>query len=204
MLRLDWITKTETKGKRNGIHWKISPQLDDLDFADDLALMYHIDRQMQDKTTDLVQISAQVGLMINKNKTNILRLNANYCERPILLELEGLEEVELFRYLGSIVDTREGTEADEKTRISKARAAFHILINVWKSRVTGNTTIIRLFNTNVKSVLLSGAETLRLHKTTLKRIRTFVNQCLWKILEIYSGWTKSATRTSGREPAKFK
>ena len=46
-------------------------------------------------------------------------------ERPIMLMGEGLEEVESFRYLGSIVD-RGGTEADVKTRISKARAALHI------------------------------------------------------------------------------
>ena len=101
-----------------------------------------------------------------------------------MLEGEGLEEVESFRYLGSIVDTRRGTEADVKTRIIKARAAFHILRNVWKSRVIGKTTKIRLFNTNVKSVLLFGAETWRMKKTTLKRIRTFVNQCLRKILGI--------------------
>ena len=34
--------------------------------------------------------------------------------------------VESFRYLGSIVVTRGGTEPNVKTRISKARAALHI------------------------------------------------------------------------------
>ena len=106
------------------------------------------------------------------------------CEIPIMLEGEGLEEVESFRYLGSIVDTQGGTEADVKTRISKARAAVNILRNVWKSRVIGKTTKIRLFNTNVKSVLLYGAETWRINKITLKRIQTFVNQCLRKIIGI--------------------
>ena len=183
ILAIDWIMKTETKGKRNGIQWKMLTQLDDLDFADDLALMSHSHRQMQDKTTDLARISAQVGLKINKKKTKILRLNTT-CERPIMLEGEGFEEVESFRYLGSIVDTRGGTEADVKTRIGKARTAFHILRNVWKSRIIGKTTKIRLFNTNVKSVLLYGAETWRINKTTLKRIQTFVNQCLRKILGI--------------------
>ena len=138
---------------------------------------------MQDKTTNLARISAQVGPKINKKKTKILRLNTT-CDRPIMLEEEGLEEVESFRYLGSIVDTRGGTEADVKTRISKARAAFHILRNVWKSRVIGKTTKIRLFNTSVKSVLLYGAEIWRMNKTTLKRIQTFVNQCLRRILGI--------------------
>ena len=78
------------------------------------------------------------------------------------------------------MDTRGGTEADVKTKISKARAAFHILRNVWKSRIIGKTTKISLFNTNVKSVLLYGAETWRMNKTTLNRIQTFVNQCLQK------------------------
>ena len=101
-----------------------------------------------------------------------------------MIEGEGLEEVESFRYLCSIVGTRGGTKADVKTRISKAIVAFHSFINVWKSRVIGKTTKIRLFNTNVKSVLLYGAETWRMNKTTLKRIQTFVNQCLRKILGI--------------------
>ena len=68
------------------------------------------------------------------------------------------------------MDTRGGTEADVNTRISKARAAFHILRNVWKSRVIGKTTKIRLFNTNVKSALLYGAATWRMNKTTVKQI----------------------------------
>ena len=49
ILAIDWIMKTETKGKRNGIQWKMLTQLDDLAFADDLALMSHSHRQMQDK-----------------------------------------------------------------------------------------------------------------------------------------------------------
>ena len=108
IVAIDWIMKTENKGKRNGIQWNILTQLDDLDFADDLELMNHSHRQMQDKTTDLARISAPVELKINKKKTKILRLNTT-CEMPIMLEGEGLEEVESFRYLGSIVDTRGGT-----------------------------------------------------------------------------------------------
>ena len=80
-----------------------------------------------------------------------------------MLEGEGLEEVESFRYLGGIVDTQGGTEAYQNTRISKAKAAFQILRKMWKSKVIGKTTKIRLFNTDVKSVLLYGAETWRMN-----------------------------------------
>ena len=44
-------------------------------------------------------------IAVKKKKNKILRLNTT-CERPIMLEGEGLEEVESFRYLGSIVHTR--------------------------------------------------------------------------------------------------
>ena len=181
ILVMEWDMKTATKEKRNGIQWTMLTQLDDLDFADDLAFLSHSHKQMQDKTTELTLISERVGLKINKRKTKILRTNAT-CETPIMLEGETLEEVKDFRYLGSIVDTYGGTEADVKKRISNARVAFHLWRNVWKSNVIGETTKIRLFNTNVKSVLLYGVETWRINKTTLIRIQTFVNHCMRRIL----------------------
>ena len=37
ILALDWLLKEVTRGKRNGIQWTLWNQLDDLDFADDIA-----------------------------------------------------------------------------------------------------------------------------------------------------------------------
>ena len=51
ILVIDWVMKTATKEKGNGIQWMMLTQLNDLDFADDLALLSHSHRQMQDKTT---------------------------------------------------------------------------------------------------------------------------------------------------------
>ena len=85
------------------------------------------------------------------------------------------------------------TEAAVKTRISKARAAFRILINVWKSTVIDKTTKIRLFNTNIKSVLLFGAATWRINNTTSIPLLDSACGLFWE----YSGWTKLATRPSG-------
>nr|KAG5695112.1 hypothetical protein BaRGS_017211 [Batillaria attramentaria] len=57
LLAIDWIMKTTTKGRKNGIQWTLWTQLDVLDFADDLALLSHSHSQMQDKTTCLEAIS---------------------------------------------------------------------------------------------------------------------------------------------------
>ena len=42
-----------------------------------------------------------------------------------------------------------------------------------------------------------------MNTTTPRMIKTFVNQCLLNVWE-YSGGTKDASITSGREPTKFK
>ena len=71
---------------------------------------------------------------------------------PITLDEGTLEEVETFMYLGSIIDERRGSNVDMKVRIGKVRAAFLQLKCVCNSKQL-------IFNTNVKAVLVYGAET---------------------------------------------
>ena len=75
LLVIDWIMKTTTTGRNNGIQWTLWTQLDDLDFADDLALLSHNHSQMQDKTTLLETTSAGTGLKINRKKTELMKMN---------------------------------------------------------------------------------------------------------------------------------
>ena len=184
ILAIDWIMRLATNQKRNGIQWTLWTQLDDLDFADDVALLSHNHQQMQAKTSDLYNTSVQIGLKINKQKTKILRINAG-TDEPVTIEGEELGEAECFTYLGSVMDKSGGTDADVKTRIGKARSAFNMLRKVWHSREIGTSTKVRLFNSNVKSVLLYGAETWRTTKASMKKIQTFINQCLRRILRIH-------------------
>ena len=183
LLTIDWIMKTATMQKRNGIQWTLWTQLDDLDFADELALLSHTQQQMQDKTTAVSENSIRLGLSIHKGKTKVLKINA--ADRPqITLDNEQLQEVNNFCYLGSIVDVEGGTDADVKTRIGKARAVFAQMRKTWTSSVLSLHTKIRLFNTLVKPVLLYGSETWRTTITTMKKVQTFINTCLRRILKI--------------------
>ena len=110
---------------------------------------------------------------------------------PVTLNGERLEEVDSFTYLGSIIDSQGGTDADVKTRIGKARTAFVMLINIWNSTKLQTRTKLRFFNSNVKAVLLYGSETWRTTKATTKRIQTFINSCLRRILHIH--WPETIT-----------
>lgn len=53
LLCIDWIMKQTTYNKKNGIQWSLTEHLDDLDFADDIALLSHTHQQTQDKLTRL-------------------------------------------------------------------------------------------------------------------------------------------------------
>ncbi|VDO56707.1 unnamed protein product [Schistosoma margrebowiei] len=104
---------------------------------------------------------------------------------PVTLDGESLEHVESFTYLGSIIDEQGGSDTDIKSRIGKARATFLRLRNKWNSKQLSTNIKVRIFNTNVKAVLLYGAETWRTTTTTIKKVQVFINSCLRKILNIH-------------------
>ncbi|VDO48656.1 unnamed protein product [Schistosoma margrebowiei] len=124
-------------------------QLDNLDFTDDLAVLSHTQRQMQEKTTS----EAAVGLNIHKGRNKTLRYNTAYNNRTTL-DGEDLEDVKTFPYLGDIIDERSGSDADMKARICKARAEHLQVKNIWNSKQLSPNTKVTIFNTNIKTVLI--------------------------------------------------
>ena len=181
LLAMDWAMKETTTGSRNGIQWTLVDQLEDLDFADDLALLAHTHSQMQAKTSKLEAISSKLGLNINTDKTKIMRINGKSNEHITINNLS-IEDVTSFTYLGSVINITVGTDEDVLARIGKARSAFNILANIWRSREITKATKIRIFNSNVKSVMLYGSETWRMTEKTVSKLQTFVNRCLRRIL----------------------
>ena len=77
-----------------------------------------------------------------------------------------------------------GTELDIPSRIKKAQQAFSIPRPVWRSKALMLPTKIRLFNSNVKAVLINGSETWKMTKILLNKIQVFINRCLRYILRI--------------------
>ena len=87
LLVVDWIMKETTTGSRNRIQWTLIEHLEDLDFADDLALLAHTHTQMQAKTTKLETISSKLGLKINTDKTKTIRINSSASEQIMINNL---------------------------------------------------------------------------------------------------------------------
>ncbi|VDP84443.1 unnamed protein product [Schistosoma mattheei] len=161
--------KTSKSEGKHGIQWISRIQLNDLDFSDDLTLLSQTQKQMQEKTTSEVSVSAEVGLNIHKGKSKILGYHTA-CTNPITTDGEDLEDVKTFTYLGSIIDEHGGPDADVKGWIDKARATYLQLKNIWNSKQPSTNTKVRIFNANVKTILLYGAETWRNTKAIIQKI----------------------------------
>ncbi|VDO63506.1 unnamed protein product [Schistosoma margrebowiei] len=148
---VDWIMRTSTSERKHGIQWTARNQLDDLDFADDLALLSRTHEQIQIKIVSVAAVSASVGLNIHKRKTKVLKYNTENGN-PINLDSETPEDVNSFIHLGSIIDEQGGSDADVKARIDKATAAFLQLSNIWNSKQLSTNIKVTILNTNSKTV----------------------------------------------------
>ncbi|XP_050513376.1 uncharacterized protein LOC126889292 [Diabrotica virgifera virgifera] len=100
-----------------------------------------------------------------------------------------IENVENFTYLGSGITESGGTENDIRMRIGKVQQAFSMLNPVWRSGEYTTRTKIRIFQSNVMSVLLYGCETWKVTKSLTDKLQIFVNKCLRRIVRIF--WPKT-------------
>ncbi|CAH8662821.1 unnamed protein product [Heterobilharzia americana] len=189
LIVVDWIMQQTVGSEKRGIHWTTEKNLEDLDFADDLCLMSHKLEDLQAKTNKLIEEAAKTGLQVNIEKTEVMKIPHHHHQQqqqqtPITVNGRNLKEVTSFTYLGSTVSTTGGTDEDVKVRIGKARQAFISLKPVWRSSALSMRNKIRIFNTNVKSVLLYGSETWRVTKGISNKLQTFINNCLRSLLKI--------------------
>ena len=160
-------------------------QLEDLDFADDIALISTTQLQMPKKTDKLTEISQRLGLTISKIKIRVMRLNCRNIEPIKIQNGDAIKETKYFTYLGAVVRTERGCDKDMDSRLSKAKAAFRKLKRIWGSKQCNRRTKIRLFSTLVKPVLLYGSETWKTNVQDNRKLDSFQYQCLKRSLGIF-------------------
>ena len=134
----------------------------------------------------------KAGLKINIGKTKILSLPPS---RGRLLEIDGqcIEPVESFTYLGSKVAAFGGTDEDIDIRLNKALRAFGMMSSIWRNPSISRRLKIRLFKSNVLSVLLYGCSTWRVTKSLTSKLQVFINRCLRNICRIF--WPNKISNT---------
>ena len=184
-LVVDWSMRRTTEDQIRGIRWTLFSYLEDLDYADDLALLSHTHTHIQEKTQRLNTFTKQVGLNISIKKTEIMPLNTTNA-RPVQIDSEELPYTDRFTYLGSIISRDGGTDLNIQSRLNKARNSLNMKIKVWRSSTYSTRTKLKLYHSCVLTTLLfSGSECWRLTEKDLSKLSTFHAKSLRRILRIF-------------------
>jgi len=114
-----------SRGAPRGRKWTLTDPLEDLNFADDSALLAHRHQDLESKTQELATNGFKIGLQINTDKTKVMRINERSTV-PITLNNNkyNIEVVSEFVYLGAKITSDGNSDEDINNRKSKARRAF--------------------------------------------------------------------------------
>ena len=123
LIAMNWIVRRTVGKGENRIRWNFTSKLDDLDFADDVALLSSNKQHIHNKNTKMNEEARRVGLRINKDKKKVMRINGKSQEK-VTVDGQDIDEIEEFNYLGATICKKgEGMKA-LKNRLSKARGTF--------------------------------------------------------------------------------
>jgi hypothetical protein len=93
-------------------------------YADDLVLLAKKEKVLQDMIDKLTEIGRRYGMEMNVEKTNVMRISRQAFPAKIVIGQNQLENVESFKYLGSML-TNDGSTCEIKSRITMAKAALN-------------------------------------------------------------------------------
>ena len=94
-------------------------------YADDLLLMAKEETVLQGMIDKLTEIGRCYGMEMNVKKTKVMRISRQPYPVTIIIEQKQLENVECFKYLGSIITNDGRCTCEIKSRIALAKAAFN-------------------------------------------------------------------------------
>ena len=150
------IMRKTTANERRGERLNLITILDDLEFADDIALLSSKFNDLREKSGRLTEEAPRVDDKLNARNCKTPRTEFARNRENIVVNCEEVEDVEEFAYLGAIVHKEGGDSKDIRNRLQKARGAFQKLWKVWAARKIGRRTKIRLLKSSVRPVLLYG------------------------------------------------
>ncbi|VDI73809.1 Hypothetical predicted protein [Mytilus galloprovincialis] len=139
------------------------------------------------KTGDITKTEVLNGHYSHALKTWTLQtISASF---PIAMKTHKSKQQTFKQLQNNVISTSGGTDVDIQSRKRKAQQVFAILKPVWRSKALRTNTKIRIFNSNVKYILLYGSETWRLTAASTKTLQVFMNRCLRNIIGIK--WTNT-------------
>ena len=103
-MAVDWLMRTVTQGRHQGIRWILMTVLRDLHYADDISILSSKHQDDQQKAERLSKTANTIGLKVNTKKAQGPRKNTRVND-PVMIDGEHLEDVDEVAYLDPNVTT---------------------------------------------------------------------------------------------------
>ena len=178
----------------------------ELQFADDAAIVGSSREEIERAARTLDEVASEWGLTLSLPKTKLL-VSGVWNEddlQPITIRGDSIEVVPDFRYLGSIVEAHGEVLKDVEDRIARASRAFGALCRpVFQDRSLSLRTKRMVYRAVVMGVLLYGAETWVNKRAATRKLESFNNKCLRRILGITRAQQRIGYITSAEVRRRF-
>ncbi|XP_063616061.1 uncharacterized protein LOC134789360, partial [Penaeus indicus] len=162
-------------------------EINNLRFADDIALITSKEQELEELTRKLDETSRKFGMEISAEKSKLMFIDGDKHTR-ISTDIEAnggkLEQVSQFKYLGCTIAENGKSTKELKIRITVAQSALKKLGTIWKSNNISVAVKQRLLRAIVCSVLLYGCEEWTFTEEMEKRLRAFEFRCYRRLLRV--------------------
>ena len=152
-------------------------------FADDIVVNAEEEEEAGVLIYRLDGTTTRYKMEIGPDKTKVMTNNPNGFQREIKIKGQRLEEVENFKYLGSII-SNEGSKPEILSRISQTTAALSRLKIIWRVKNISLASKVKLMWTLILSTFLYVCESWTLAAEIKRRIQALEMRCYRRLLNI--------------------
>ena len=135
-------------------------ELNQLLFADDTVVVADSKRMLCQLVAEIGRVCERRKLRVNVGKSKVMRCTKNEDGARLNVMLNGvvLEEVDQFKYLGSVIAANGGVEADVHHRVNEGCKVLGALKGVMKNRGLGMNVKKVLYEKVVVPTVMYGSE----------------------------------------------
>lgn len=149
-LFLDHCLRRIDEGRRGGKQMLV--------YADDAAVVTRSNEELREEVNRWKEVLEDMGMRMNLEKTEVMVIARE--EEEVIIEIEGkrLKQVNDFKYLGVVLDSRGKQEKELNERIGKFSKNVGMLYPLLKERGVPREVKVTIYDTVLRPILLYGSE----------------------------------------------
>ena len=161
---------------RNENDWEMNQLL----FADDTVVVADSEKKLCQLVAEFGRVCKRRKLRVNVGKSKVMRCTRNEDGARLNVSLDGeaLEEVDNFKYLGSVIAANGGVEADVSHRVSEGCKMLGAVNGVMKNRGLGMNVKRVLYERVIVPTVTYGSELWGMKERERRKLNVFEMRCL--------------------------